>query len=62
MIVLLTRDLRLYDQPALAAACRNRNQVIPLFVHDPALLNRSTAVATSDCHFWLPRWTICAAR
>ena len=43
VIVLLTRDLRLYDQPALAAACRNGNQVIPLFVHDPALLNRSTA-------------------
>ena len=43
VIVLLTRDLRVYDQPALAAACRNGNQVIPLFVHDPALLNRSTA-------------------
>jgi deoxyribodipyrimidine photo-lyase len=42
-IVLLTRDLRLDDQPALAAACRGRQKVIPLFVHDPALLNRSTA-------------------
>ncbi len=41
VIVLLTRDLRLYDQPALAAACDGRQQVVPLFVHDPALLIRS---------------------
>ena len=45
VIVLLTRDLRLCDQPALAAACRGGHQVIPLFVHDPALLNRSNGVA-----------------
>ena len=42
-IVLLTRDLRLCDQPALAAACRGGHQVIPLFVYDPALLGGSTA-------------------
>ncbi|HEX4212670.1 MAG TPA: deoxyribodipyrimidine photo-lyase [Candidatus Dormibacteraeota bacterium] len=36
-IVLLTRDLRVHDQPALAAACRAGRQV-PLFVLDPALL------------------------
>lgn len=36
-IALLTRDLRVHDQPALAAACRPDRQV-PLFVLDPALL------------------------
>ena len=42
VIVLLTHDLRLFDQPALATACRDSHQVIPLFVHDPALLNPSS--------------------
>jgi deoxyribodipyrimidine photolyase len=42
VIVLLTRDLRLCDQPALAAACGG-HRVVPLFMHDPALLNRSRA-------------------
>ncbi len=41
--MLLTRDLRLCDQPALTAACRGGHQVIPLFVYDPALLGGSTA-------------------
>jgi deoxyribodipyrimidine photo-lyase len=36
-IVLCTRDLRVHDNPALAAACANAERVIPLFVLDPAL-------------------------
>ncbi len=36
-VVLLTRDLRVHDNPALAAACANAEQVVPLFVLDPAL-------------------------
>jgi DNA photolyase len=43
LIVLLTRDVRPHDQPALAAACGGGHQVIPQFVYDPALLNRATA-------------------
>jgi deoxyribodipyrimidine photo-lyase len=36
-VVLLTRDLRVHDNPALAAACANADQVVPLFVLDPRL-------------------------
>jgi deoxyribodipyrimidine photo-lyase len=36
-VVLFTRDLRVHDNPALAAACANAEQVVPLFVLDPAL-------------------------
>jgi deoxyribodipyrimidine photo-lyase len=36
-IVLFTRDLRVHDNPALAAACANADRVVPLFVLDPAL-------------------------
>ncbi|MFZ0216488.1 MAG: deoxyribodipyrimidine photo-lyase, partial [Candidatus Dormiibacterota bacterium] len=36
-IMLFTRDLRIEDNPALAAASR-ADRVIPLFVADPALL------------------------
>ena len=36
-VVLLTRDLRVHDNPALAAACANAEWVVPLFVLDPAL-------------------------
>ncbi|MBU2670125.1 DNA photolyase family protein [Actinoplanes bogorensis] len=36
-VVLFTRDLRVRDNPALAAACANADQVVPLFVLDPAL-------------------------
>jgi deoxyribodipyrimidine photo-lyase len=36
-VVLFTRDLRVHDNPALAAACANAEQVIPLFVLDPRL-------------------------
>lgn len=36
-IVLFTRDLRVHDNPALAAACANADRVIPLYVLDPTL-------------------------
>jgi len=40
-VVLFTRDLRVHDHPALAAACANAERVAPLFVFDPALTGRS---------------------
>ncbi|GAA0724266.1 deoxyribodipyrimidine photo-lyase [Dactylosporangium roseum] len=36
-VVLFTRDLRVHDNPALSAAARAAEHVVPLFVHDPAL-------------------------
>jgi deoxyribodipyrimidine photo-lyase len=36
-VVLFTRDLRVHDQPALAAAAREAEQTVPLFVEDRAL-------------------------
>jgi deoxyribodipyrimidine photo-lyase len=39
-IVLFTRDLRVHDQPVLAAAARTSSHVVPLFVLDEALLRR----------------------
>jgi deoxyribodipyrimidine photo-lyase len=41
-LVLFTRDLRTHDHPALSRACREANQVVPLFVLDPALLGISS--------------------
>ena len=40
-VVLLTRDLRVHDNPALATACASAEAVVPLYVLDPALLGRS---------------------
>ncbi|GAA4922810.1 deoxyribodipyrimidine photo-lyase [Stackebrandtia albiflava] len=37
VVVLFTRDLRTTDNPALEAACRHSDRVVPLFVADPAL-------------------------
>ncbi len=37
-IVWFRRDLRLHDQPALTAACRECDEIIPLFVFDDSLL------------------------
>ncbi|MFC7535300.1 cryptochrome/photolyase family protein [Actinoplanes sp. GCM10030250] len=39
-VVLLTRDLRVHDNPALAAAC-TADRVVPLYVLDPKLANLS---------------------
>jgi deoxyribodipyrimidine photo-lyase len=36
-VVLFTRDLRVHDNPALHAACRSAQRVVPLFVVDPAI-------------------------
>lgn len=36
-VVLFTRDLRVHDNPALSAAVRAAERVVPLFVHDPKL-------------------------
>jgi deoxyribodipyrimidine photo-lyase len=49
-IVVITRDLRVYDNPALALACAGFRQVVPLFVADPALAvppNRARFLAQS---------------
>jgi deoxyribodipyrimidine photo-lyase len=40
-VVLFTRDLRVRDNPALAAA-RRADRVVPLFVFDRTMLNRTT--------------------
>ncbi len=40
-LVLFTNDLRVHDQPALAAALAESEQVVPLFVLDRLLLSRS---------------------
>jgi deoxyribodipyrimidine photo-lyase len=37
-VVLFTRDLRVHDQPALAAACREADRIVPLFVLDETIL------------------------
>ncbi|GAA1292496.1 deoxyribodipyrimidine photo-lyase [Planotetraspora silvatica] len=43
VIVLLTRDLRVHDNPALAEACEQARHVVPLFVVDPAIEPRHRA-------------------
>jgi deoxyribodipyrimidine photo-lyase len=40
-IALFTRDLRVHDQPALAAAAREADEVVPLFVREERLAGRS---------------------
>jgi deoxyribodipyrimidine photo-lyase len=40
-VVLFTRDLRVHDHPALAAACANASHVVPLYVLDPTLADIS---------------------
>ena len=40
-VVLFTRDLRTHDHPALAAAARAHDELVPLFVLDQRLLRRS---------------------
>lgn len=43
-IALLTRDLRLHDNPVLAAACDRADRVVPLFVLDPPRLAGSNRI------------------
>ena len=44
-IAVLTRDLRVHDNPVLAAAAESARQVVPLFVHDAALAKTGFASA-----------------
>jgi deoxyribodipyrimidine photo-lyase len=44
-VVLFTRDLRVRDQPALAAAAREAERIVPLFVLDDVLLRGSCGSA-----------------
>ncbi len=49
-IVLFTRDLRVHDNPVLAAASRVAEHVIPVFVHDPKLKpGRNRARFLDEC-------------
>ena len=48
-VVLFTRDLRVHDNPALAAACANAEYVVPLYVLDPKL-GRLSANRTRFLH------------
>jgi deoxyribodipyrimidine photo-lyase len=43
VVVLFSRDLRVHDHPALAAAVREADRVVPLFVFDDAILGRGFA-------------------
>jgi deoxyribodipyrimidine photo-lyase len=42
-VVLFTRDLRVHDHPALHAAARDHDRVVPLFVFDHAILSSAYA-------------------
>lgn len=42
-VVLFTRDLRVHDHPALARACREHVDVVPLFVVDERIVGADTA-------------------
>jgi deoxyribodipyrimidine photo-lyase len=47
-VVLFTRDLRLHDNPALAAAYREADRVVALFVRDPAFRASERRLAFLD--------------
>ena len=47
-VVLFTRDLRVHDQPALAAATRAAERVLPLFVLDDGLTGSPNRTASSS--------------
>ena len=47
-LVWLRRDLRVQDQPALAAAARRHDHVVPVFVLDPVLLDGRNASAARN--------------
>ena len=49
-VVLFTRDLRIHDHPALAAACRGADRVVPLFVFDDAILSSRYAAPNRVHH------------
>jgi deoxyribodipyrimidine photo-lyase len=49
ILLLFTRDVRVHDHPALAAACIPGHQVVPMFVLDPVLLG----ISANRSHFLL---------
>ncbi|GAA4193607.1 deoxyribodipyrimidine photo-lyase [Streptosporangium oxazolinicum] len=49
VIVLFSRDLRVHDHPALAAACEHARHVIPLFVADPAIPGDNRRGFLAEC-------------
>ncbi|WP_440098800.1 cryptochrome/photolyase family protein [Streptosporangium sp. H16] len=49
VIVLFSRDLRVHDHPALAAACERARHVIPLFVADPAIPSGNRGGFLAEC-------------
>ena len=48
-VVLFTRDLRYHDNPALAAAHREADRVVPLFVRDPHFHASQRRLAFLEC-------------
>ncbi len=52
VVVWFRRDLRLADNPALAAAARDGRPIIPLFIHDPAGPPRPIGAASA---WWLDK-------
>ncbi|GII75194.1 deoxyribodipyrimidine photo-lyase [Sphaerisporangium rufum] len=48
IIVLLNRDLRVHDHPALAEACARARTVVPLFVADPGIRGRHRDVFLAE--------------
>jgi hypothetical protein len=67
VVVLFTRDLRVHDHPALAAAVDRAERVVPLFVLDDAVLgafgapNRVASSSTRSAT-WTTRCAGAAAR
>jgi len=49
-LVWLRRDLRLHDQPALAAAAQQADRVVPLYIHAPEEVTPAIGAAS---HWWL---------
>lgn len=47
-IAVFTRDLRVRDNPVLAAACRGADRVVPLFVRDPRVLSSEFSLGRKD--------------
>jgi len=42
-VMVFTRDLRVRDNPALVSACREADEVVPLFVIDESIVDRAGA-------------------
>ncbi len=53
VVVLCTRDLRVHDNPALAAACADADRVVPLFVFDDAIFGARPLASPNKTAFLL---------